>query len=261
VRASEPRILNLDPAAHLEGAAQARQIEFIQSLNREHLAANSVELDLEARMASYELAARMQVAAKEALDISKESDATKKLYGIDQDATRDYGTRCLIARRLVERGVRFVQVLNVGQSWDHHGGLVKALPNSCRAVDQPSAALLTDLKALGLLDTTVVHWGGEMRRLPVMQNDTGREKIGRDHNTHGFSMWVAGGGFKGGHVHGETDDWSHHAVNDVVTHHDYHATLLHLFGFDHEKLTYQRNGQQMTLTDKQPARVVRELLA
>jgi hypothetical protein len=261
VRPTEPRILNLDPADHLLGAAQARQLDFIQSINREHLATHPGESDLDARIASYELAARMQVAAKEALDISKESDATKKLYGIDQNPTRDYGTRCLIARRLVERGVRFVQVLNVGQSWDHHGGLVKALPNNCRAVDQPAAALVQDLKALGLLDTTVVHWGGEMGRLPVLQNDTGREKCGRDHNTFGFSMWLAGGGFKGACVHGETDEWGHHAVKDVVTHHDYHATLLQLFGFDHEKLIYQRNGQQLTLTDKQPATVVKELIA
>lgn len=261
VRAAEPRILNLDPAEHLEGAAQARQLEFIQAINRDHLASRPGELDLEARIASYELAGRMQVAAKEALDLSRESEATKKLYGLDHEATRDYGTRCLIARRLIERGVRFVQVLNVGQSWDHHGSLLKALPNSCQAVDQPSAALVKDLSALGLLDSTVVHWGGEMGRLPVLQNDTGREKCGRDHNTYGFSMWMAGGGFKGGTVYGETDDWGHQAVRDVVTHHDYHATLLRLFGFDHTKLVYQRNGQQLALTDQQPARVVSEILA
>jgi hypothetical protein len=261
VRAKEPRILNLDPSDHLLGAAQARQLQFIRNLNQEHLSEHPGELDLEARIASYELAARMQVSAKEALDISKETQATRKLYGIDVEETRDYGTRCLIARRLVERGVRFVQVLNVGQSWDHHGGLIKALPNSCRAVDKPAAALVKDLKALGLLDTTVVHWGGEMGRLPVLQNDTGRDKVGRDHNTHGFSMWLAGGGFKRGYAHGETDDWGHKAVKDVVNHYDYHATLLRLFGFEHDKLTYQRNGQELSLTGKQNARVVQELIA
>lgn len=261
VRAAEPRILNLDPPDHLRGPAQARQLDFIQNLNREHLAAHPGELDLEARIATYELAARMQVAAREALDISGESDAVKKLYGIDKNETRDYGTRCLIARRLIQRGVRFVQVLNVGQSWDHHGGLIKALPASCVAVDQPSAALVKDLKALGLLDTTVVHWGGEMGRLPVLQNDTGREKVGRDHNTHGFSMWLAGGGFKKGHVHGATDDFGHQAVSDIVHHYDYHATLLKLFGFDHEKLIYNRNSQALSLTNKQPAKVITELLA
>lgn len=260
VRPSEPRILNLDPAGHLFGAPQARQLDFIQTLNREHLAEHPAELDLEARIASYELAARMQVAAKEALDISNESAAVKKLYGIDVEETRDYGTRCLIARRLIERGVRFVQVLNVGQSWDHHGGLVTALPKSCRAVDKPAAGLVKDLKALGLLESTVVHWGGEMGRLPVLQNDTGREKMGRDHNTHGFSMWLAGGGFKPGCAYGETDDWGHQAVKDVVHHYDYHATLLRLFGFDHAKLIYQRNGQELTLTGKQEARVVQEIL-
>jgi len=261
VRANEPRILNLDPADHLLGTAQARQLEFIQSINREHMSHRPGELDLEARIASYELAARMQVAAKEALDISRESPATRKLYGVDQDVTRDYGTRCLIARRLIERGVRYVQVINVGQSWDHHGSLFKALANNCRAVDQPAAALVSDLKALGLLETTVVHWGGEMGRLPVLQNDLGREKCGRDHNTYGFSMWLAGGGFKGGYVHGATDEWGHHAVEGVVNHYDYHATLLRQFGFDHEHLTYQRNGQKLTLTDKQPARVVHEIIA
>ena len=261
VRAKEPRLLNLDPPDSLLGLAQARQIDLIQSINRDHLRGHPGELDLEARIASYELAARMQVAAKEALDISKESVATRRLYGVDVEVTRDYGTRCLIARRLVERGVRFVQVLNVGQSWDHHSRLVKALPDSCAAVDQPSAALVKDLRSLGLLDTTVVHWGGEMGRLPVLQNDTGREKVGRDHNTHGFSMWLAGGGFKQGFAYGETDDWGHHAVKNVVHHYDYHATLLRLFGFEHDKLIYQRNGQEISLTHKQNAQIISSLLA
>ena len=259
-RPTEPRILNLDPAEHLQGDPQARQLAFLQSINREHLARHPGELDLEARIASYELAARMQVAAKEALDISSESPAIRKLYGIDREETRDYATRCLIARRLVERGVRFVQILNVGQSWDHHGSLITGLPKNCAAVDQPSAALVADLKARGLLDTTGVHWGGEMGRLPVVQNDLGKEKAGRDHNTYGFTMWLAGGGIRGGQVHGETDEWGHHAIKDVVHHYDYHATLLRLFGFEHDKLTYKRNGLEMSLTDKQDARVIRELI-
>jgi hypothetical protein len=261
IRSSEPRILNLDPAAHLQGAPQERQLEFIRRANEEHFSRHPGELDLEARIASYALAARMQTAAKEALDLSSESEATKKLYGMDREETRNYGTRCLMARRLVERGVRFVQILNSGQSWDHHGGLVKALPDSCVSVDQPCAALVTDLKARGLLDTTVVHWGGEMGRLPVVQNDGGREKAGRDHNTYGFTMWLAGGGFKAGSVYGETDEWGHQAVKDIVHHYDYHATLLHLFGFDHAKLTYKRNALELSLTDNQEARIVRDLLA
>lgn len=260
VRASEPRILNLDPSHHLRGEAQRNQMDFIQSLNRDHLLSHPAELDLDARISSYELAGRMQVAASEAFDISMESEATRKLYGIDQDATRDYGTRCLIARRLVERGVRHVQLLTVGQSWDHHGNIAKALPQSCKGVDQPAAALVKGLKALGLLDSTVVHWGGEMGRLPVAQNRNS-EKAGRDHNTYGFSMWVAGGGFRGGYVHGSTDEWGHHAVDGLVNHFDYHATLLYLLGFDHEKLIYKRNGQALTLTNNQGARVIEELLA
>ena len=240
----------------LAGTAQRRQLELLESLNEAHLAEHPGELDLQARISSYELAARMQTSAKEALDISNEPESVKKLYGVDDPKTRDYATRCLIARRLVERGVRFVQVLNSGQSWDHHGGLRSALPASCLATDQPSAALVIDLKQRGLLDTTVVHWGGEMGRLPVLQNDTGRDKCGRDHNTYGFSQWVAGGGFKRGHVHGETDEWGHHAVKDIVHHYDWHATLLHCFGLDHTQLIYKRNGLAASLTDGQPGRVV-----
>jgi hypothetical protein len=261
IRPTEPRILNLDPPEHLAGAPQARQLAFLQRLNESHAAANPGHHDLQARLASYERAARMQTAAREALDISSEPDHIKNLYGIDQEVTRDYGTRCLIARRLVERGVRFVQVFNVGQSWDQHGALASALPALCAATDQPCAALVKDLKQRGLLDSTVVHWGGEMGRLPVLQNDGGSEKWGRDHNTYGFSTWLAGGGFRGGYVHGATDEWGHHAVVDRVGHSDYHATLLQLFGLDHSALTYKRNGLAASLTDGQAARVVNELLA
>jgi hypothetical protein len=261
IRPREPRILNLDAPEHLRGEAQERQLELVRQLNREHLREHEGEFDLEARISSYELAARMQTAAKEAMDLSGESVATRALYGLDRDITRDYGTRCLIARRLVERGVRFVQIINNGQSWDHHSGIVKALPELCARTDQPTAALLKDLKARGLLDSTLVHWGGEMGRLPVMQNDLGKEKVGRDHNTHGFSMWLAGGGIRGGMAYGETDEWGHRAVKDVVTHHDYHATVLHLFGLDHARLVYRRGGRELSLTDGKPARVVREILS
>jgi hypothetical protein len=261
VRAQEPRILNLDPAARLAGTAQERQIGLLRSLNERHLAEQPGENDLAARIASYELAARMQVSAKEALDISSEPEHVRRMYGIDQKETQDYGTRCLIARRLVERGVRFVQVLNNGQSWDQHSALVTTLPKLCQAVDKPTAALVADLRQRGLLDTTVVHWGGEMGRLPVRQNDKGRETWGRDHNTYGFSQWVAGGGFRAGHVHGETDEWSHKAVKDVVHHYDWHATLLHCFGLDHARLAFSRAGVNATLTDRQEARIVTEILA
>ena len=260
VRPKEPRILNLDPPPHLKGEAQRNYLSFLDKLNREHLKQHPGENDLEARIASYELAAKMQTAAKEALDIANESEATKRLYGIDDPATRDFGTRCLLARRLVERGVRFVQIYTGNQSWDHHGSIRSGLPAACKYVDKPAAALVKDLKSRGLLDSTVVHWGGEMGRLPTIQNDVGKEKVGRDHNTYGFTMWVAGGGFKGGLTHGETDEFGHKAVKDIVNHFDYHATLLHLFGLDHAKLTYKRNGVEMSLTDGQPGRVVKEIL-
>lgn len=260
VRPREPRILNLDPPEHLKGDAQERSLSYLKRLNQQHLDKHPGELDLEARIASYELAARMQSAAKEALDIASESEATRKLYGIDEPATRDYGTRCLIARRLVERGVRFVQIFTRYQYWDHHGNLFKSLPASCLKTDRPAAALVKDLKSRGLLSSTLVHWGGEMGRLPVIQNDAGRASIGRDHNTYGFSMWLAGGGVKGGGAYGATDDFGHKAVTNVVTHNDYHATLLHLFGLDYRKLVYARNNQEQSLVDNQPCRIVNEIL-
>jgi hypothetical protein len=260
VRPTEPRLLNLDPAPYLRGAPQNRQLELLGELNQDHRLEHPGEQDLDARIASYQLAARMQTAAKEAMDIRSESEATRRLYGIDQERTRDYGTRCLIARRLVERGVRFVQVVNNGQSWDQHSNLFTALPDLCGRTDQPVAALIQDLKALGLLDSTLVHWGGEMGRLPVIQNDGPKEKVGRDHNTYGFTHWLAGGGVRGGMTYGETDEWGHHAVKDIVTHHDLHATLLHLFGLDHTRLVYRRAGRELSLTDNKVARVVRDIL-
>ncbi|MFO0844934.1 MAG: DUF1501 domain-containing protein [Gemmataceae bacterium] len=260
VRPREPRILNLEPPPHLSGEAQRRYLGYVERLNRRHLDARPGELDLEARLATFELAAQMQTEAREALDVSRESPATRRLYGIDEPATAEYGTRCLIARRLVERGVRFVQLFTRNQFWDHHGHIRAALPQACRYTDRPIAGLVKDLKQRGLLDTTVVAWGGEMGRLPVIQNDSGKDTVGRDHNTFGFSMWFAGGGFKAGFAYGATDEFGHHAVENVVNHYDLHATLLHLFGLDHAKLAYHRNGRDLTLTDGQPARVVREVL-
>ena len=261
IRPREPRILNLDPPPHLKGEAQRRYLSYLEGLNRRDFEQHPGEHDLEARIASYELAAKMQTAAKEAVDISGESEATKQLYGLDDPATQDYGTRCLIARRLVERGVRFVQIFTRYQFWDHHGSIRTALPASCKKTDQPAAALVKDLKSRGLLDTTLVHWGGEIGRLPVIQNDAGPASVGRDHNTYGFSMWLAGGGVKGGCVYGKTDEFGHKAVENVVTHSDYHATLLHLFGLDREQLIYRRNGLAQSLIDNQQCRVVKEILA
>ena len=258
IRAREPRILNLQPPAHLAGKVQGSFLKYLRWLNEEHFSARSVQHDLAARMDSYQLASRMQASAREALDISGETRGTQEMYGIHEKETADYGTRCLIARRLIERGVRFVQVYTQNQFWDHHGGINKALPTACRKVDRPSAALVSDLKQRGLLDSTVVHWGGEMGRLPVIQNE---KNIGRDHNTYGFSMWVAGGGFQRGLAYGKTDEFGHKAVENVVNHFDYHATLLHLFGLSAEQLTFKRNTRDESILAGQPGRVIDDLLA
>ena len=236
-------------------------LDFLQDLNRRHAESHSDRSELEARISNYELAARMQTSAADALDISQETEATHRLYGIGEDETDEYGQRCLIARRLVERGVRFVQLFTKNQYWDHHGSIISALPASCRKTDKPIAGLMIDLKQRGLLDSTIVHWGGEMGRLPVIQNDAGREKVGRDHNTYGFTMWVAGGGFKGGCTYGATDEFGHHAVENVVNHYDYHATVMQLLGLSGEQLSYMRNGREESLLDDQPGRVIEEILA
>jgi len=260
VRPREPRILNLDPPTHLEGAPQEATLAYLNEFNREHLAAHPGEHDLAARIAAYELAARMQVAAKEALDVSRESEAVHRMYGLDREETREFGTRCLIARRLIERGVRFVQIHNGYQQWDHHADIHGRLPEMCLRTDQPSAALVKDLKARGLLDTTLVHWGGEMGRLPIIETNKLGRPVGRDHNPYGFSMWLAGGGVKAGHIHGETDDFAYQVVADPVTHFDYHATLLHLFGLDHRRLAVKRGASEATLTDGQGAKIVSGIL-
>ncbi len=261
IRPVEPRILNLQPPGELAGERQRNFLTFLQQLNRDHFSTRVRESELDARIENFELAAKMQAAAAEALDISHESASTHELYGINRPETQEFGTRCLIARRLVERGVRFVQLFTKNQYWDHHGSIQSALPASCQKVDIPSAALVADLKQRGLLDSTVVHWGGEMGRLPVIQNDTDVKNFGRDHNTYGFSMWVAGGGFRAGGTYGATDEFGHHAVENVVNHYDYHATLMHLFGFEPEGLTYKQNGRQQTLLDGQAGRIVHDLLA
>jgi hypothetical protein len=260
LRPQEPRVLNLDPPPHLLGATQRENLDFLAELNRRHLEQHPGEVDLEARIASYELAAGMQTAAKEALDISREPASIHALYGIDQPNTRSYGTRCLIARRLVERGVRFVQLFLGGQPWDTHNTIRKGLPDICSKTDKPAAALVKDLKQRGLLDTTLVHWGGEIGRLPVCEGDL-NAAVGRDHNGQGFSIWLAGGGIKGGMTYGATDEVGHRAAVDVVTPNDYQATILHLLGLDHTKLVYHHNGREQRLIDGRTARVVKEILA
>jgi uncharacterized protein (DUF1501 family) len=202
---------------------------------------------LESAIANYELAFRMQTAVPELYDLSKETAATKKLYGIDEAATDIYGRQCLIARRLVERGVRFVELLcpNVGHDrWDQHSSLKKGHEDNARATDKPIAGLLADLKGRGLLKETLVVWAGEFGRTPMAQGSDGR-----DHNPFGFSIWLAGGGVKGGTVYGATDDYGYHAIDKKTEIHDLHATMLHLLGMDHKKLTMRFGGRDMRLTD------------
>jgi hypothetical protein len=202
---------------------------------------------LEGAIANQELAYKMQAAVPELLDLKGETDATRRLYGLDEKPTEVFGRQCLLARRLVERGVRFIELLcpRTGfDRWDQHGGLKVGHEDNARAVDRPIAGLLRDLKSRGLLDSTLVIWGGEFGRTPMAQG-----KDGRDHNPFGFSIWLAGGGIKGGTVHGATDDYGYYAVESRVTIHDLHATMLHLLGMDHKRLTYRFSGRDMRLTD------------
>src|SRR5262249_33208048 len=223
-----------------------------------HLQRYPHNTELAARIGNYELAARMQTSVPAVLDISGESEATRRLYGLDQKATAEYGKRCLLARRLVEQGVRFVQIFLSVQPWDTHSKNAENVKRLCERIDQPRAALVTALKQRGLLDSTIVLWTGEFGRLPVSQGADGR-----DHNRHAFSLWLAGGGFKKGTIHGATDEFGYAAVRDVVRVADLHATLLHALGLDHEQLTYPHEGRADSLTDVgvTKAQVIEELLA
>ncbi|HET6327424.1 MAG TPA: DUF1501 domain-containing protein [Planctomycetaceae bacterium] len=251
-------VLHLQTPAEILPEARQRQLDFLRVLNAGHLRRHPANSELEARITNYELAAKMQSAVPEALDVAQESKETHALYGLDQPATEDYGRRCLVARRLVERGVRFVQVFLSGQPWDTHSNNAKTLGGLCAKTDQPSAALVRDLKQRGLLDSTIVLWTGEFGRQPVSQGTDGR-----DHNRRAFSLWLAGGGFKRGYVHGATDDFGYEAVKDVVRVHDLHATLLDALGLDHERLTYPHDGRDDSLTDSPVtnAEVIESLLA
>ena len=261
LRPREPRILNLQPPTHLAGEQQRQNLDFLQTLNQQYLQAYPGQADLEARIASYELAARMQTAASDALDISQETAATHRMYGLDNPETREYGTRCLLARRLVERGVRFVQLFHAGQPWDNHSSIKTGLASICRKTDQPVAALVKDLRQRGMLETTLVHWGGEIGRLPVTQEHGSPESAGRDHNGQGFSIWLAGGGIRRGLAYGATDEFGHRAVENVVTPNDFQATIMHLFGLDVAKTVYPYRNQQEIITAGRPAKVVEDILA
>jgi hypothetical protein len=257
-RSTGSPVLNLATPGGIPPAARTQQLKFLDELNRSHLVRYPGNSELQARVTNYEIAARMQTAVPDVLDLSQETAATRRMYGLDNGHTREYGTRCLMARRLVERGVRFVQLFMAGQPWDTHDKNAEKLKDLAVRTDQPSAALVQDLKQRGLLDTTIVLWSGEFGRLPVSQG-----KDGRDHNRRGFSLWLAGGGFKRGYAHGQTDDFSYQSVENVVTVHDLHATLLEALGLDHRRLTYPHDGRDDSLSDSDVthARVVRELIA
>jgi hypothetical protein len=257
-RSGSSPVLHLQRPSGVGPGARRNQLRFLEELNRRQLERYPENSELAASLANFETAARMQTAVPEALELSEETEATRKLYGLDNPTTQEYGTRCLLARRLVERGVRFVQIFLSGQPWDTHSKNAESLKGLCARTDQPSAALVQDLRQRGLLDSTIVLWTGEFGRLPISQGADGR-----DHNRHAFSLWLAGGGFKSGYVHGATDDFGYRSVEKVVTVHDLHATLLHTLGLDHERLTYPHDGRDASLTDAEvtQARVVAELLA
>lgn len=225
---------------------QRQQLDLLNELNRDHMQQAGAHAALEARINSFELAFRMQSEMPLVEDLSSESDAMRKLYGLDDPVTANFGRQCLLARRFAERGVRFIQVTHSDAfvQWDQHGDLLQGHSKNALEVDRPIAGLLTDLKARGLLDDTLVLWGGEFGRTPVAQGNNGR-----DHNPEGFTMWMAGGGVKGGFKYGATDDYGYYAVEDKLHIHDLHATMLHILGMNHRKLTYRYAGRDFRLTD------------
>lgn len=257
-RASGTPVAHLESPAGMAPQSRRNQLDLLNGLNTAHLRRHAGNRELEARIGHYELAAKMQTTVPEVLDLAGESEETKKLYGIDNPKSAEYGKRCLLARRLVERGVRFVQIFLGGQPWDTHSKNAESLRNLCGMTDQPSAGLVQDLKRRGLLESTIVLWTGEFGRLPISQGSDGR-----DHNRHAFSLWLAGGGFRKGYVHGATDDFGYASTDKVVRVCDLHATLLQAMGLDHTRLTYPHEGRDDSLTDYAVTRaqVVKDLLA
>jgi hypothetical protein len=252
-------IVNLSTPNEISAAQQRQVVDAVRELNMKRLVETG-DQEISTRINAYEMAYRMQTSAPELMDTSGESQATLDLYGIKDPKERSFARNCLLARRLVERGVRFVQLYDT--NWDHHGGptenLEKHMPEKCRDVDQASAALVKDLKQRGLLDDTIVIWGGEFGRTPMGEV---REATGRNHHIDAFTMWFAGGGFKGGVVHGKTDEFGFGAVENQAHVHDIHATILHLLGIDHEKLTFRSQGLDFRLTGVDPAKVIRPIVA
>jgi uncharacterized protein (DUF1501 family) len=258
-RPADPPVANL---RRLEKTAdlQKRKADFVKALDQRARATPGYDEQFESAVRNYELSENMEAVAPETMDLSRETEATKKLYGIDAayPQTQIYARQCLSARRMIERGVRFVEltcpVIGGADRWDQHGGLKKGHEDNARAVDQPVAGLLKDLKARGLLDQTLVIWAGEFGRTPFAQGSDGR-----DHNPYGFTVWMAGGGVKAGTSYGETDEWGYKAVSGKLEMHDLHATILHLLGVDHKRLTVRFGGRDMRLTDVH-GEVVKEIL-
>ncbi|MGH9659086.1 MAG: DUF1501 domain-containing protein, partial [Bryobacteraceae bacterium] len=258
-RSAGDPIVDLRPPRDHGPEQQRKWLDLLRDLNEKHLDRNPADSELAARIHTYELAFRMQTHATEAIDIRRESPATRKLYGLDEEPTGYFGRQALMARRLVERGVRFVQIFsgggNFAPSWDAHFDLKGNHGLHCAETDKPIAGLIEDLKGRGLFDSTLILWHGEFGRLPISER-----MDGRDHNAHGFSVWLAGGGIKGGAIVGATDQYGYRAVEKKKSVYDLHATILHLLGLEHEKLTYHFNGRDMRLTDVH-GHVIPEILA
>jgi len=251
-----PQIQNLNSDL-LSASRQREQVDAINALSRQHAIEAGGSPQIEGVIESYELAFRMQGIAPELLDLDQETAETKALYGVDQEPTDGFARQCLLARRMAEAGVRFIQV-STDYHWDHHGNIEQDMPKSAAQTDQPAAALIADLDRRGLLDDTLVVWAGEFGRTPVAQIDRGNP--GRDHNPHGYTIWMAGGGVKPGYSYGETDEFGYLAVENKVHMHDLHATILHLLGLDHKRLTYRYAGRDFRLTDVY-GRVVSDIIA
>ena len=261
IRSVGSPILNLRPEYQQPSEFVEVSHYLLSRLDNIHKRNHPGQMELDARISSYELAARLQLSASDALDVMKEDDATRALYGVGEEPTDSYGRRCLMARRLVERGVRFVQLYINSQIWDTHTNLEDGMRAASARTDKPVAALLQDLDRRGLLKDTLVVWGGEFGRMPIAQLGGNLRESGRDHNPRGFSLWMAGGGVKPGMTYGATDDLGYEAVENKVSVTDWHATILHLLGLDYEKLVFDQNGLKEKLTSVFEARVVKEILA
>lgn len=263
MRSKGTPILNLKPETDEPSEVERLSRDLLARLDRLHQQKRPGELQLDARIAGYELAARMQISASDALDITQETAGTLKAYGIGEKTTDAYGRQCLLARRLVERGVRFVQLFTSGQQWDNHNSIGTSLPAICEKTDLPIAGLLADLKQRGLMDEVLVVWGGEFGRLPIAQMRQGSDfkKAGRDHGPPGFSVWFAGAGIKGGTVYGNTDEIGWKAAENRVSVNDWHATILHALGLHSEELFFEHHGFKEKLTGVEKVRVVKEIFA